>query len=255
MEPLLVCKNLHVAIDGKEIVHGIDLAIGAGELHAVMGPNGSGKSTLVNALMGHPRSAVTGGSVLFRGQDLLAMSPDARARGGLFLAFQYPREIAGVPLRSFLYAAYKQQMAARNMRPRSLLSFQGLLTEEAERLHFSPALLDRPVHVGLSGGERKKCEILQLRVLRPALALLDETDSGLDIDALKTVADGINELRNAQGDTPLSILLVTHYARILRYLKPDAVHVMVDGRIRESGGPELAQRLEKEGYKRWTGKA
>lgn len=248
-KPLLLIKNLHVAIEGKEIVHGVSLTIGKGEIHAVMGPNGSGKSTLAHALMGHPRYKITKGTVRFAGLDLLAMSPDARARGGLFLAFQYPRELAGVPLRSFLYAAYKRQMTERGRRPLSLLGFQKLLTEEAERLHFSPALLDRPVHVGLSGGERKKCEILQLRVLRPALALLDETDSGLDIDALKTVADGINALR---GDTPLSILLVTHYARILRYLKPDAVHVMVGGRIRESGGPELAQQLEKEGYRRWT---
>ncbi|OGJ57438.1 Fe-S cluster assembly ATPase SufC [Candidatus Peribacteria bacterium RIFCSPLOWO2_12_FULL_55_15] len=248
VEPLLLIKNLHVAIEGKEIVHGIDLVIGAGELHVVMGPNGSGKSTLVHTLMGHPRSAVTGGSVLFRGQDLLAMSPDARARGGLFLAFQYPRELAGVPLRSFLYAAYKQHTTARNMRPRSLLSFQSLLAEEAERLHFPSALLDRPVHVGLSGGERKKCEILQLRVLRPALALLDETDSGLDIDALRVVAEGVQQLRDAS----FSVLLVTHYARMLQYLRPDHVHVMIGGKIVESGGPDLAQQLEKEGYEKWT---
>lgn len=229
-----------------------------------MGPNGSGKSTLANALMGHPHTTITGGTVRFSGRDLLPLSPDERACAGLFLALQYPREIAGVPLRGFLYAAYKRQMAARGWRSLSLLGFQKLLTEEADRLHFSTAFLDRPVHVGLSGGERKKCEILQLRVLRPTLALLDETDSGLDIDALKTVADGINELRkervmarkkNSHDDAPFAVLLVTHYARILRYLKPDAVHVMVGGRIVQSGGPELAQRLEKEGYEKWTGKA
>lgn len=249
--PLLSIKDLHVAVEDKEIVRGVDLTVQQGEIHAIMGPNGSGKSTLVHALMGHPRYQITGGTVQFSGKNLLAMSPDERARAGLFLAFQYPREIAGVPLRSFLYAAYKQHATARSIRKKSLLAFQDLLQEEADSLALSQAFLDRPVNVGFSGGEKKKCEILQLRILRPLLALLDETDSGLDIDALRIVACGVNTLR---GPT-FSALLVTHYARLLKEVVPDKVHVMVSGRIVESGGPELAQQLEKEGYERWTGKA
>ncbi len=246
--PLLTIKDLHVAVEGKEIVRGVSLTIGKGEVHAIMGPNGSGKSTLVHALMGHPRYHITLGTVQWEGQDLLPMSPDERARAGLFLAFQYPREIAGVPLRSFLYAAYKQHATARGIRKKSLLAFQDLLREEADFLALPQAFLDRPVNVGFSGGEKKKCEILQLRILRPLLALLDETDSGLDIDALRIVAHGVNTLR---GPT-FSALLVTHYARLLKEVVPDQVHVMVGGRIVESGGPELAQQLEKEGYKRWV---
>lgn len=246
--PLLGIKDLHIAVEGKEIVRGIHLTIGKGEIHAIMGPNGSGKSTLANALMGHPRYQITQGTVQFSGQDLLGMSPDERARAGLFLAFQYPREIAGVPLRSFLYAAHKQQAAARGSRRKSLLAFQDFLKEEADSLALPQVFLDRPLNVGFSGGEKKKCEILQLRILRPLLALLDETDSGLDIDALRIVASGVNALR---GPT-FSALLVTHYARLLKEVVPDKVHVMVGGRIVESGGPELAERLEKEGYERWV---
>lgn len=246
--PLLGIKDLHIAVEGKEIVCGIHLMIGKGEIHAIMGPNGSGKSTLANALMGHPRYQITRGTVQFSGQDLLGMSPDERARAGLFLAFQYPREIAGVPLRSFLYAAHKQQAAARSSRRKSLLAFQDLLRGEADALELPHAFLDRSVNVGFSGGEKKKCEILQLRILHPLLALLDETDSGLDIDALRIVASGVHTLR---GPT-FSALLVTHYARLLKEVVPDRVHVMVGGKIVESGGPELAERLEKEGYERWT---
>ena len=242
--PLLSIKDLHVSVEGKDIVRGVDITVQRGEIHAVMGPNGSGKSTLVHALMGHPRFAVTAGMALFEGRDLFGMAPDERARRGLFLAFQYPREIAGVPLRSFLYAAHKQQAAARGVRKKSLLTFQDLLLKEADALSLPSTFLDRPVNVGCSGGEKKKCEILQLRVLRPLLALLDETDSGLDIDALRIVAQGVNALR---GPT-FSALLVTHYARLLKYIIPDYVHVMVGGRIVESGGKELAEELERTGY-------
>ena len=247
-KPLLCSKGLHVSVEGKEIVRGVDLTVQRGEIHAIMGPNGSGKSTLVHALMGHPRYQITGGTVRFVGQDLLAMPPDERARAGLFLAFQYPREIAGVPLRSFLYAAHKQQAAARSIRKKSLLSFQDLLLKEADMLDLPSAFLERPVNVGFSGGEKKKCEILQLRILRPLLALLDETDSGLDIDALRIVAHGVNTLR---GPT-FSAVLVTHYARLLREVVPDVIHVMIGGKIVQSGGPELAQQLEKEGYEKWA---
>lgn len=244
---LLSVKDLSVAVEGKEIVHGVDLSIQPGEVHAVMGPNGSGKSTLVYALMGHPHYQITKGTVRFAGHDLLVLPPDERARAGLFLALQYPREIAGVPLRNFLYAAYKQQITARGGRKKSLLAFQNLLLKEAAALHLPLTFLDRPVNVGFSGGEKKKCEILQLRILRPLLALLDETDSGLDIDALRIVAKGVNSLRSPT----FSAVLVTHYARLLKEIVPDAVHIMIDGRIVESGGPALAQRLEEEGYEKW----
>lgn len=245
---LLSIKDLHVAIEGKEIVRGVDLSIRPGEVHAVMGPNGSGKSTLVYALMGHPRYQIIKGTVQFAEHDLLVLPPDERARAGLFLALQYPREIAGVPLRSFLYAAHKQQVTTRGGRRKSLLAFQDFLLKEVDALHLSPTFLDRPVNVGFSGGEKKKCEILQLRILRPLLALLDETDSGLDIDALRIVAKGVNSLRSRT----FSAVLVTHYARLLKEVVPDYVHVMIGGRIVESGGPKLARQLEKEGYEKWT---
>lgn len=246
--PLLHIADLHVFVDDKEVVNGVSFIINEGEVHAIMGPNGSGKSSLVNAIMGHPRYVVTKGSVLFYGQDLLEMAPNERACAGLFLAFQYPREIAGVPLRSFLYAAHKQQAAARGVRKKSLLTFQDLLLKEANILKLPSAFLDRPLNVGFSGGEKKKCEILQLRILHPLLALLDETDSGLDIDALRIVAHGVNALRGPA----FSALIVTHYARLLKEVVPDIVHVMVGGRIVQSGGPELAQQLEKEGYEKWV---
>lgn len=250
MALLLNINDLHVSIDGKEILRGVSLALKEGELHAIMGPNGSGKSTLVQTLAGHPKYQVTEGSVIFRGKDLLAMKPHERAQCGLFLAFQYPREIAGVSLRSFLFAAYSAQLSARDKKYKKLspLKFRKLLENAMKVLHMDPALAERSVNQGFSGGEKKKAEILQLTVLQPLLALLDETDSGLDIDALKIVAEGINAMRSPHFST----LLVTHYARILHYLKPDKVHVMVSGRIVESGGPALARKLEKEGYKNLT---
>jgi len=246
MSALLSIKGLHIAAEGEEIVRGMDLEIARGEVHVIMGPNGSGKSTLVNSLMGYPAYSITQGTVSFKGKDLLAMEPHERARAGLFLAFQYPKEIAGVTLRDFLFAAYKAQFSARdpNAKQPSLLTFQQLLLVKAKELAMDPALIDRPVNQGFSGGEKKKAEVLQLSVLEPTLALLDETDSGLDIDALKAVAHGVDSMRSPER----SFLLVTHYARILDCITPDYVHVMIDGKIVESGGMEIARKLETDGY-------
>lgn len=245
---LLSVRNLHVSVEGKEIVRGVDLDISEGEVHAIMGPNGSGKSTFVNALMGHPRYVVTSGSVTFRSRDLLAMKPHERAQAGLFLAFQYPKEIAGVSLRSFLLAAYNAQTVPRAGEKKiSPMKFKKLLEEALRSLKIDPTFAERPVNKGFSGGEKKKAEILQLSVLRPTVALLDETDSGLDVDALKVVAEGVNALRSPT----FAAVIVTHYARILEHITPDYVHVMVSGRIVESGGAKLAQRLEREGYKKY----
>lgn len=243
--PLLRIIDLRVCVEGKEVVKGIDLEIGEGEVHAIMGPNGSGKSSLVNALMGHPRYAVTQGSAVFRGENLADLPPDERAKRGLFLAFQYPKEIAGVSLRSFLLAAYRS--VAREEKRLSPLQFQKLLLEQMKTLKMDPSFAERSLNQGFSGGEKKKAEILQLKILRPSLALLDETDSGLDIDALKIVAEGVNSLR----DPKFSTLIVTHYARILDYITPDRIHVMVRGKIVESGGSEMASALEKEGYAKY----
>lgn len=246
MSPLLSINGITISVEGTEVVHGLDLAINPGEIHAIMGPNGSGKSTLVNTLMGHPKYEVTGGSVTFRNQDLLALEPADRAKAGLFLAFQYPKEIAGVSLRSFLFAAYKSQMTARDPDIKSIspVKFQKLLEEHMQKLGMDPAFAERSLNQGFSGGEKKKAEVLQMSVLSPSLALLDETDSGLDIDALKVVAEGVNRLRSPQ----FSAIIVTHYARLLEYITPDVVHVMIKGKIVDSGGKELAQKLEKEGY-------
>ena len=224
----------------------MNLIVESGELHAIMGPNGSGKSTLVNTLMGHPNYEVTSGSIVFDGNDLLKLSADERAQAGLFLAFQYPKEIAGVPLRSFLFAAHEAVMKIRNpeFRKTSPIKFKEQLEKEMLALHMDPSFADRPVNQGFSGGEKKKAEILQLKILSPILALLDETDSGLDVDALKIVAEGVQSMRSPS----FSCILVTHYARILGYLTPDRVHVMVGGKIAESGGPDFAHKLEKEGY-------
>jgi Fe-S cluster assembly ATP-binding protein len=215
-----------------------------------MGPNGSGKSTLVSTLMGHPKYTVTGGTVSFLGKDLLSLAPSDRASLGLFLAFQYPKEIAGVTLRSFLFAAHKAQTEARNPDRKMLspIKFQKMLGEKMKELSMDPSFAERFVNRGFSGGEKKKAEVLQMAVLEPLLALLDETDSGLDIDALKIVADGVNRMRSEAG---FSAIVVTHYARLLHYIVPDHVHVMVRGKIVESGGKELAERLEKEGYVRY----
>lgn len=251
---LLSITDLHISIDEKTIIHGVSLEIKAGEVHAIMGPNGSGKSTLVNALAGHPKYQITKGSVEFHGKDLLKLAPHERAKGGMFLAMQYPKEIEGVSLRSFLFAAYKAQMMARDpaFKAVSPVRFQKMLEEEMKLLHMDSAFAERAVNKGFSGGEKKKSEVLQMRVLKPRLALLDETDSGLDVDALKTVAEGVESMRGTSAksadEAGFSALIVTHYARILGYIVPDHVHVMVAGKIVESGGKELAQRLEKEGY-------
>lgn len=249
LSPLLSIKNLHVAVDGKDIVKGISLAIHPGEIHAIMGPNGSGKSSFVNAIMGHPKFKVTSGSAFFLNDDLLALSASDRAARGLFLAFQYPKEISGVTLRSFLFAAYKAQSSVRRELPRivSPIKFKKTLEHKMQALHMGAKFSDRFLNKGFSGGEKKKAEILQMSVLQPRLALLDETDSGLDIDALRTVASGINAMRSRD----FSALIVTHYARLLDYVKPDLVHVMVRGQIMESGRKDIAQRLEKEGYAKY----
>jgi len=246
MPPLLSLTSLHISIEGKPVVNGLSLTVRPGEIHAIMGPNGSGKSTLVNTLMGHPKYEVTGGSAEFHGADLLALPPSDRASRGLFLAFQYPKEIAGVTLRSFLFAAYKAQSAVRGDLPKiiSPIKFKKMLEEKMKTLHMDAAFSERFLNKGFSGGEKKKAEVLQMSILQPHLALLDETDSGLDIDALKIVAEGVNAMRSPA----FSAVLVTHYARLLDYIAPDRVHVMVKGKIVESGGMEIARKLEKEGY-------
>lgn len=248
---MLSIRDLHVSVEDKEIIKGIDLTIEEGHMHAIMGPNGSGKSTLVSTLMGHPGYAVTSGSVTFRGEDLLAMEPHERAQAGLFLAFQYPKDIAGVTLRSFLFAAYKAQMKARHPEENvaSPIKFKSLLEENMRALNMDPAFAERFVNKGFSGGEKKKAEVLQMHILQPLLAMMDETDSGLDVDALKIVAEGVNALRTKSS--AFSGLVVTHYARILEYIKPDHVHVMVAGNIVESGGHAFATELEEGGYERF----
>ncbi len=249
MSSLLSVTGLRIAVEGKEVVNGLILDVGKGEIHAIMGPNGSGKSTLVNTLMGHPKYAVLGGGARFLGNDILALPASDRAALGIFLAFQYPKEIAGVTLRSFLYAAYNAQMAARHPEQKKIspIKFRKFLHEKMAELSMDPAFGERFLNQGFSGGEKKKAEVLQMSLLQPHLALLDETDSGLDIDALKIVAEGVNRMRSPE----FSAVIVTHYARILDYIEPDKVHVMVAGKIRESGGMELAKRLEQEGYTKY----
>lgn len=246
-QPLLSIDSLVISIADREIVSGLNLEILEGEVHAIMGPNGSGKSTLVSALMGHPAYTVTGGSVTFRGEDLLAMEPHERSRAGLFLAFQYPKEIAGVTLRSFLFAAHKAKAEHDGEKHLSTLQFQKELAAHMKELSMDPSFAERYLNQGFSGGEKKKAEILQMRVLRPRMALLDETDSGLDVDALRIVAEGVNKLRSPG----FSALIVTHYARILDYITPDKVHVMTKGKIAESGDAEFARTLENEGYAKY----
>jgi Fe-S cluster assembly ATP-binding protein len=241
---MLRVGNLHAGADGHEILRGIDLSIGAGEVHAIMGPNGSGKSTLARVLAGHPEYQVTQGQVLFDGQDLLSMDPESRARAGVFMAFQYPVEIPGVNNAYFLKAALNALRAHRGEETLDAVEFMALVRDRMSRLGIDQALLNRPVNEGFSGGEKKRNEIFQMAVLEPRLAILDETDSGLDIDALKIVAHGVNAMR--QPDR--SFLLVTHYQRLLNYVVPDVVHVLVDGRIIRSGGKELALELEERGY-------
>ena len=245
MTPLLEIEGLHVAVDRTEILRGVDLAVAEGELHALMGPNGSGKSTLASTLLGNPSYRVTSGAIRFRGEDVTAWPTDVRAKAGMFLAFQYPEEIPGVPVIQFL----RQAVSGRVGDDRSVLEVRMSMLEWMKRLGMDPAFGERYLNEGFSGGEKKRNEILQMAMLDPELAVLDETDSGLDIDALRIVADGVQAVR---GERPaLGVLLVTHYTRILELLRPDAVHVLVDGRVVESGGPELADRLEVEGYESW----
>jgi len=241
---MLKIENLHVTIDGKEILKGLDLEIRPGELHAIMGPNGSGKSTLGYVLAGREDYEVTEGSIEFEGQDLLEMEPEERAAAGMFLAFQYPVEIPGVNNAYFLRSALNAQRKARGEEEVDSMNFLKAVRESLKALRMDESLLKRAVNEGFSGGEKKRNEIVQMAVLAPRLAVLDETDSGLDIDALKLVADGINRLR----DPERSFMVITHYQRLLDHLTPDRVHVLSDGRIVESGGEELARRLEDEGY-------
>ncbi len=243
--PLLEVDGLRARADDLEILKGIDLRVGAGELHAIMGPNGSGKSTLASVLAGSPGFVVTAGTVRFRGEDITLLAPDARAKLGIFLAFQYPEEVPGVPIVQFL----RQAVAARRGTEVSVLEVRVQLLEWLARLGMEPAFAERHLNDGFSGGEKKRNEVLQMALLGPDLAILDETDSGLDIDGLRTVARGVRDVRSTRPG--LGVVLVTHYRRILEELEPDHVHVLVDGRIVESGGPGLAERLEKEGYEAW----
>jgi Fe-S cluster assembly ATP-binding protein len=241
---MLSIRDLSVGVEGKTILRHLNLQVRAGEVHAVMGPNGSGKSTLAQALAGHPAYTVTGGEVTYLGQDLLAMSPEDRARAGLFLAFQYPIEIPGVSNAAFLKAAVNELRTARGLDELDAMDVLELLHEKLELVEMDRSFLNRPVNEGFSGGEKKRNEILQMAVLAPTLAILDETDSGLDIDALKIVARGVNHLRRPDN----AIILVTHYQRILQYVEPDHVHVLFDGHIVKSAGKELALELERKGY-------
>lgn len=241
---MLEIRNLHVRVEEREVLKGIDLTIARGEVHAVMGPNGAGKSTLAYVLAGRDGYEVTGGTVRYRGADLLALSIEERAREGLFLAFQYPVEIPGVAGTTFLRAAVNALRKHRGERELDAMQFVKFVRERQAELNIPDDMLRRPVNVGFSGGEKKRHEILQMALLEPKFAVLDETDSGLDIDALKTVANGVNALRNPDR----SMLVITHYQRLLDYIVPDRVHVLADGRIVKSGGGELALELEKEGY-------
>ena len=241
---MLSIRNLHAGVEGKDILRGIDLEVKAGEIHAVMGPNGSGKSTLAQVLAGHPAFAVTRGEVVYEGRNLLEMPPEERARAGVFLAFQYPIEIPGVSNAQFLKAAVNEVRTRQGLDELDAMEFLELLREKLALVEMDQSFVSRAVNEGFSGGEKKRNEILQMALLQPKLAILDETDSGLDIDALKIVASGINSLRTPDN----AILLVTHYQRILSYVTPDRVHVLVGGRIVRSGGKNLALELEAKGY-------
>ncbi len=243
---ILRIKNLHARVEETEILKGVDLDVVAGKVHALMGPNGSGKSTLSSVLMGHPKYEVTQGDAVFNGNSLFKLSPDERAKAGVFLAFQYPQEIAGVSVAHFLRQAVNAVREARGETPLTVLEFRRVLKEKMSLLEMSEDFSDRYLNEGFSGGEKKRAEMLQMALLQPKLAILDETDSGLDIDALQIVAKGINALKK---DSPeMSILLITHYQRILNYVKPDIVHVMAEGKIIETGPPELVAELEQKGY-------
>ena len=246
---ILKIAGLHakVAEEDTEILHGLDLELKKGEIHAIMGPNGSGKSTLAKVLAGHPGYEVTAGSVTFNGEDVLELEADERSRAGIFLAFQYPVAIPGVSIANFLRTAVQSHLPEGE--ELDLFDFQDMLLERMDMLDMDPTFAERHVNDGFSGGEKKRNEILQMAVLKPGLAVMDETDSGLDIDALKIVASGVNKL--AEENPDMSVLLITHYQRLLDYIKPHHVHVMVNGRIVQSGGPEVALELEAEGYKEW----
>jgi len=244
MNQMLKITNLHASAAGHEILRGIDLSIDAGEVHAIMGPNGSGKSTLAGVLAGHPEYQVTAGQVLYDGANLLSMDPESRARAGVFMAFQYPVEIPGISNAYFLKAALNALRASKGQEELDAIEFMTLVRTRMAQLGIDEALLNRPVNEGFSGGEKKRNEIFQMAVLEPRLAILDETDSGLDIDALKIVAHGVNAMRRPDR----AFLLVTHYQRLLNYVVPDVVHVLADGRIVRSGGRELALELEERGY-------
>jgi Fe-S cluster assembly ATP-binding protein len=242
--PLLDIRDLHAGVAGKEILNGISLTINSGEIHAIMGPNGSGKSTLAQVLAGHPAFEITGGQVVFEGQDLLDMQPEERAQAGLFLAFQYPVEIPGVTNAYFLRAAYNELRKVRGQEELDSMDFLDLLEQKLKVVDWEPEIMHRAVNHGFSGGEKKRNEILQLAVLEPKLAILDETDSGLDIDALRTVAQGVNNLRRPDN----AFIVITHYQRLLNYIVPDYVHVLSQGRVVMSGGKDLALELEAKGY-------
>ena len=241
---MLTIENLHATVAGREVLKGIDLAIGAGEVHAIMGPNGSGKSTLAYVLAGREGYEITRGKVTFAGQDLLAMKPEDRAVAGVFLAFQYPVEIPGVSTTVFLKTAINALRKKRGAKELEPIDFLKLQKQKLAQLGMDAEMLKRGVNVGFSGGEKKRNEVLQMAMLEPKLAVLDETDSGLDIDALKVVADGVNALRSRER----SFLVITHYQRLLNYIRPDVVHVLAQGKIRKTGGPELALLLEEKGY-------
>ncbi len=242
----LSIRNVHVSIDGKEILKGVDLTIRQGEIHALMGPNGTGKSTLAYALMGHPSYVITDGEVWFKGQNILELEPDQRSHLGIFLAFQYPVAIPGVSVANFLRSALNARRKAINPEDKGvpIPEFRKLLKERMDLLKMDHSFAGRYLNEGFSGGEKKRAEILQMAALRPEIAILDETDSGLDIDALRIVSEGVNALRSEE----LGVLVITHYQRILNYIKPDFVHIMLGGRVVESGGPDLALHLEEHGY-------
>ena len=244
MSNLLQIKNLHAVVEGKEILKGIDLEVNKGEIHAIMGPNGSGKSTLASVLVGNPKFEVTRGSIIFNGKDILDMSPEDRAREGLFLSFQYPVEIPGVSMVNFMRAAVNEQRKYRGEEPISANDFLKLMREKRELLGMDSQLVSRSVNEGFSGGEKKRNEIFQMAMLNPLLSILDETDSGLDIDALRIVAAGVNKLHTPDNAT----IVITHYQRLLDYIQPDVVHVLYKGKIIKTDGPELALELEKKGY-------
>jgi Fe-S cluster assembly ATP-binding protein len=243
--PLFEVEDLHVAVEGKEILRGVDLSVGVGEVHALMGPNGSGKSTLANTLLGNPAYQVTGGRIRFKGEDITEWPTEVRGKAGIFLAFQYPEEIPGVSVTQFL----RQALSARKGMDLSVLELRLSIMEWMKRLDMDPSFGDRFLNEGFSGGEKKRNEILQMAILEPDLAIMDETDSGLDIDALRVVASGVEEVRRTRPE--LGVLLVTHYQRILDRLTPDVVHLLVNGKVVTSGGPELARQLEEEGYEAW----